>query len=258
MMIRLLKNKTLTQGQGGFTLIEVLIALAITGIISTAVVITIYQMQSVSASHYAHITAVNQVQNGLHYINRDVQSSQTIVPQGSLGFPLSLTWVSWDTNDTNNVTYSLASDPPLTTFKLVRQFQLNQSPSTTSTVARFIVSYPFFSTTVAVAAAPGNTVLKVASTSSFPATASLVLPGETLPVTYSSKTSNSFTGIPSYGSGSITLAHSIGQSVTTYSSYTSYDSLNHKVILQLTSDVPSVSKQDEETRQLVIIPRPGS
>jgi len=85
-----------------------------------------------------------------------------------------------------------------------------------------------------------------------------VLPGETLPVTYSGKTSNSFTGIPSYGSGSITLAHSIGQSVATYSSFSSYDSMNHKLILQLTSDVPSASQQREETRQLVIIPRPGS
>jgi hypothetical protein len=191
-------------------------------------------------------------------MNRDVQSAQTITPQGSLGFPLGLTWVSWDTNDTNQVTYSLASDSPLLTYKLVRQFQLNQGPLVISTVARFIVSYPFCSTTVAVAVSPGNTVLKVANTSSFPPTASLVLPGEPLPVTYSGKTSTSFTGIPSYGCGSITLSHAVGQSVTTYSSYSSYDYADHKLILQLTSDVSVGGNQDEETRQLVIIPRPGS
>lgn len=248
------------KSQRGFTLLETMISLCITGFVALSVVTTIYQLQGISDLHFAHITAVTQVENAIHYMNRDVQSAQIITPQGTQGFPLSLTWVSWDTNDTNKVTYSLVNDtPPLTTYQLVRKFQLNQNPSTSTTIARYIVSYPSCATTVAViAASPGNTVLHVVSTSSFPSTASLVLPGEPIPVTYSGKTSNSFTGIPSSGSGSITITHAIGQSVTTYSSYSSYDSADHKLILQLTSDTPVGGKQDEETRQLVIIPRPGS
>ena len=241
--------------QDGFTLIETLIALVISGIVAASVASTMYQFQSASNSHYVQVTAVTQVENGVHYMNRDVQSAQTVTPQGTFGFPLSLSWVDWDTNVTNTVTYSLQSDtPPLTTYSLMRT--LNQNPS--STVARFIVSYPSCSTTVTVNATAKSAVLRVVSTTAFPPVGALQLPGEPLPVTYSSKTSTSFTGIPTSGCGSLTLAHSIGESVTTYSSYCSYSSADHKFILQLTSNVGHQGKQQEEARQLVIIPRPGS
>jgi prepilin-type N-terminal cleavage/methylation domain-containing protein len=256
------------KNRNGFTLIETLVALAITGVVAAAVTTTIYQLQSVSNSHYAHIMAVTQVENGVQYMNRDVQSAQIITPHGNFGFlgsdgGLVLSWVSWDTNDNNTVTYKLEPDPNLPPYSpptdiLTRQFQLNQNTPIKSTVARFIVNQPICNTYVAVAASPGDSVLKVASTSAFPPVGALVLPGEPLPITYSGKTSSSFTGIPISGSGSLTLAHAIGQSVTTRSSYCSYDSADHKLILQLTSDVAQGGKQQEETRQLVIIPRPGS
>jgi prepilin-type N-terminal cleavage/methylation domain-containing protein len=241
--------------RNGFTLIETLIALAITGVVAAAVVTTMYQVQNVSNLHYANIIAVSQVENAVHYMNRDIQSAQVVAPHGAFGFPLNLTWVDWNTNVTNTVTYSLQSDtPPLTTYSIVRT--LNQDPSTT--IARFIVSYPFCNTIVTDAAAPGNTVLKVASTSAFTTVGSLQLSGEPLPVTYSGKTPTSFIGIPLSGSGSLTSAHAIGESVTTYSSYCSYDSAINQVVVQITSDVARGGKRQEERRQLVINPRPGS
>lgn len=243
------------KNRNGFTIIETMIALAITGVIAAAVTTTIHQLLSISNIQYTHIKTVTQVENGVDSMNRDVQSAQTVTPQGTYGFPLNLTWVDWNTNVTNTVSYALISDPPpLTTCSLTRTF--NQDPSTT--IARFIVSYPYCSTTAAASASPGNTLLRVASTSAFPPVGSLILAGEPLPVTYSGKTTSSFTGIPKSGSGSLTLAHAIGESVTTYSSYCSYNSANHQFILQLTSDVTQGDKQQEEMRQLVIIPRPGS
>jgi prepilin-type N-terminal cleavage/methylation domain-containing protein len=246
------------KNQGGFTLIELLVSLALTGVVSTGVATAMYELQRVADSHFTHMTAVTQVENALHYMNRDVQSSQTVNPQGTFGFPLALSWVDWDTGDTNLVTYDLASDPHLTTFKLTRQFQLNQEAPATSTVAQFIISHPYCSTSISNESTIGSTVLKVADSSAFPPVGALVLPGERLPVTYSGKTSNSFTGIPKSGSGSLTLVHSAGQVVTTYSSYSSYDSANHKLIVQLTSYVARGRQQTEEKRQIVIVPRPGS
>ena len=82
-MTNTIKNAKLRKGQSGLTLIEVLVAMAITGVVSAAVVSTLYQLQAVSASHYARIMAVNQVENAIQYINRDVQSSQTITPHGT-------------------------------------------------------------------------------------------------------------------------------------------------------------------------------
>lgn len=247
--------------QNGITLIETMIALTITGVIASGVATTLYQLQGISNSHFAHVMAVNQVENAVHYINRDVQCSQTVEPNsqaGSHGFPLNLTWNSWDTNDINKVTYNLESDAPLSTYELTRQFQLNQDAATKSTLARFIISYPAGSTVVNEASSPGNTVLKVANTSAFPSVGALILPDEPLPVTYFSKTATSFTGIPTHGCGSLTIAHNTGQSVTTYSSYNSYSSADHKLILQITSCVNQSGKQTEEVRQMVIVPRPGS
>jgi hypothetical protein len=134
--------------------------------------------------------------------------------------------------------------------------KLNSNPTTT--VADSVVFYPLCVTTVAVAVSPRDTVIQVASTSAFPPVGALVLASEPSPVTYSGKTSTSFTGIPHSGSGSITLAHAVGQSVIMYSTYSSYDSANHKLMLQITSNVSHGGKQIPETRQLVIIPRPGS
>jgi Tfp pilus assembly protein PilV len=241
--------------QGGLSLVETMIALGLTGIVSVSVASTMFQFRNASNSQYAQIMAVTQVENGVHYMNRDVQSAQTVTPQGTYGFPLSLSWVDWDTNITNTVIYSLQSEAaPLTTFSLMRTF--NQNPS--SAVAKFIVSYPSCSTTLTLDTPAKSTVLQVADTATFPPIGALQIAGEPLPVTYSGKTSNSFTGIPASGSGSLTLAHAIGEFVTAYSSYCSYDSAEHKFILQLTSIVGRQGKQQEETRQLVIIPRPGS
>jgi prepilin-type N-terminal cleavage/methylation domain-containing protein len=250
--------KMIYKNQGGFTLIELLIALAITGVVSTGIATAMYELKRVGDVHYTHMTAINQVENSLHYINRDVQSSQTISPQGNFGFPLSLTWVSWDTGDINKVTYDLVSDPPLTTYNLTRQFQLNQDTPTTTSVGRFIISHPYCYTSVNDISVIGSSVLKVVDTSAFPPVGALSLPGERLPITYSGKTANSFIGIPRSGSGSLTLSHSVGENVTTYSSYSSYDSANHKLVVQLTSCVGRGSQQTEEKRQIVIVPRPGS
>jgi prepilin-type N-terminal cleavage/methylation domain-containing protein len=119
--------------QVGFTLIETLVALAISGFLAVGIITTIYQLQSISNSHYAHMTAVKQVENSVHYLIRDVQESQTVAPQGSQGFPLNLSWISWDTNDTISITYSLQNG------ELVRSYQLNSNPPVITAIARFIV-----------------------------------------------------------------------------------------------------------------------
>lgn len=125
--------------QKGFTLIELLIAIGISSFVMAGVVTTLYQFQSISNSHFVHIVAVDQVENAVHYINRDAQGAQGVTTGAAWGFPLSLTWVSWDTGDTNTVTYLLQQDSPLSTYKLMRKFQLNQNTPTTTTVARYIV-----------------------------------------------------------------------------------------------------------------------
>jgi prepilin-type N-terminal cleavage/methylation domain-containing protein len=122
--------------QQGFTLIEVMIALAIGGMLATGVGMAIYQVFNVNSITNARIQAVKQVENANFYINRDVQMAQTITPQGGQGFPLVLSWTDWDTCNSNQVTYSLQNG------NLVRQYRLNLGAPTSLTVARFINSSP--------------------------------------------------------------------------------------------------------------------
>jgi hypothetical protein len=70
------------------------------------------------------------------------------------------------------------------------------------------------STTIATSSAsPGNTTLHVANTAGFKPTGTLLIPGEPALVAYSGITANTFTGIPSTGTGRITVSHAIGQAV---------------------------------------------
>lgn len=122
--------------QSGFTLIELLIAMAIAGLLAIGISVAISQIFNVNSIDNARIQAVKQVENALHYINRDAQMAQTVAPQGSQGFPLTLSWVAWDSCDSNQVTYTLQNG------NLIRQFQLNSEPPTNLTVARSIDGAP--------------------------------------------------------------------------------------------------------------------
>ena len=93
--MKLLKLRTSITNQKGFTLVELLISLAITAVISSAITLSISQVFSVSIASKNRMEAVKQVENGLHYINRDAQMASSIVPTSN-DFPLILTWNEWN------------------------------------------------------------------------------------------------------------------------------------------------------------------
>ena len=104
---------SINKKQRGFTLIELIIALAITGAITGGISMSIFQTLNYNARSNARMVAVKQVENAIHYINRDVQMAQIIEPAADPdpdGFDLILTWVEWEGNIENVVTYSLDTD----------------------------------------------------------------------------------------------------------------------------------------------------
>jgi prepilin-type N-terminal cleavage/methylation domain-containing protein len=107
--MRLPRLGLLNRGQKGFTLIELVIALAITGAITSGITMSIFQTLNYDARGKARMVAVKQVENAVHHIIRDVQMAQIVEPDLSTdGFPLTLTWVEWD-NTENEVIYSKAA-----------------------------------------------------------------------------------------------------------------------------------------------------
>ncbi|MEE9583211.1 MAG: type II secretion system protein [Dehalococcoidales bacterium] len=98
------------RNQRGFAMIELLVALAITGLISGGLTMTIFQLLSGNAQSSNQMNVVRQVQNAGYWISQDAQMGQTITPDGgATGFPLVLSWTDWD-GALNEVTYTITGE----------------------------------------------------------------------------------------------------------------------------------------------------
>lgn len=97
--------------QRGFTLVGLLGALAITGLIAGGITTAISQVFIFNMRTTAHMTAIKQVESAVHWISRDAQMAKTItVDPGDTGFPLILTWTDYgEGGATQTVTYTIDS-----------------------------------------------------------------------------------------------------------------------------------------------------
>jgi prepilin-type N-terminal cleavage/methylation domain-containing protein len=128
--MKLPKLWSLRENQKGFTLIEVLAVLAITGIMGLGVAMATSQVVNQGGRNSDYTTASRHTLNAIHWVGRDIQMSQTIEPDGVWGFPLTLSWVEWD-NSSHQVTYSISAED-----KLMRSYSGNGSMETV--VAEYI------------------------------------------------------------------------------------------------------------------------
>jgi prepilin-type N-terminal cleavage/methylation domain-containing protein len=120
------------KNQLGFTLTELILAIAIAGIITGGITMTIFQVFSGSARTSNHMTAVRQVQNAGYWVSLDTQMAKIVDAPGATGFPLTLTWTDW-ANDDHQVVYSLLADN-----KLQRSHSINDGTAETAIIAEYI------------------------------------------------------------------------------------------------------------------------
>jgi type II secretory pathway pseudopilin PulG len=98
-----LRGCKLHRNQAGFMLVEVMAAVAITGILALGVSVSTGQLLNQTSRDRDYTSASRYATNALYWMSRDALMSQNTT--GEAGFPatspLCLKWTSWD-----NITYS--------------------------------------------------------------------------------------------------------------------------------------------------------
>lgn len=97
--------------QRGLTLVEMLIAIVLVGIITSGITMTVSHVMLRSSQTRYHMTAVRQVQSAGYWLSRDALQAQKMTapdtsseyPPGT-NFPLTLEW-KWDDTDTIVIYY---------------------------------------------------------------------------------------------------------------------------------------------------------
>jgi len=126
----------INKGQKGFTLIEVLVALAVTGLITGSITMVISQVLTGNVRTSNHMTAVRQVQNAGYWISRDAQMAQTVDTGEFSGFPLTLTWTEYGVDgDEHQVVYTLADN------KLQREHYTNRATNPAPDATTFVADH---------------------------------------------------------------------------------------------------------------------
>ena len=104
-----MKTKELKKDERGFTLVELLVAIAIVGIITLGITMTISQIWTINIDASNHMIAVRQVQQAGKEVSKDVLQAQNVTCDGSDGFSLTLAWEDWEGTD-NVVVYTIEDD----------------------------------------------------------------------------------------------------------------------------------------------------
>jgi prepilin-type N-terminal cleavage/methylation domain-containing protein len=131
--------KRLKKGQRGFTLIEVLIVIGLTGLISVGLTTTIMQVLTMSHHTANRMTAVRQVQQAGFWVSPDVQMAQPdkVDDNPSSGKFLVLNWTAQDGKE-HEVDYTLENMPSSEFKILLRKHYIDTALDSTTKVAEYI------------------------------------------------------------------------------------------------------------------------
>ena len=116
--------RAIHKNQRGFTLIELVIAIAITSIITGGITMTIFQVFNINSISTNHMIAVRQVQDVGFWVSRDALMAQSTTVTGITGFPITLTWTDYVSGDEYQVVYTLVGG------QLQREHYTNYDPVT--------------------------------------------------------------------------------------------------------------------------------
>ncbi|MCJ7743045.1 MAG: prepilin-type N-terminal cleavage/methylation domain-containing protein [Dehalococcoidales bacterium] len=95
------------RNEKGITLVELLVAMLVTGIITASITGTLWQVFTINSRSLNHMTAIRQTQSAGYWVSHDALMAQSITTSGTAsGLPMTLTWTDWD-GTPHKVTYSI-------------------------------------------------------------------------------------------------------------------------------------------------------
>jgi len=265
--------RLINKNQKGFTLIELMVAIAISSVITGGITMTIFQVIIGSARTNNHMIAVRQAQNAGYWVSHDAQMAQSVGLGASSGFPLTLTWTDWNTNNVYTVIYSLVGN------KLQQDHYTNKAtnptPDATTIVAQFIDPTKTKCEAGGAFTLPDNgdaftiTGGTVADSGTITVTAGSISVTTTGTATYNAVTGAWTTPA---ASGTVKVTASAASTAGVWTSATASakvaittdtGTLNAAVTggaytLTVTVSVGTVSQQQSETRVYEIVPRPSA
>jgi prepilin-type N-terminal cleavage/methylation domain-containing protein len=130
--------------QGGFTLLELIIAIAIAGLITAGITVAIMQILTINTRASNHMVAVRQVQQAGKEVSKDtLQAQPNKIDDQPSGAFLALNWTDWQGGN-NTVVYTLKPMPSSPDLRMLhRSYAINGTPEVTapSIVAEYIDPY---------------------------------------------------------------------------------------------------------------------
>ncbi len=124
-----MRIRLLHKDQRGLTLVELMVVIAIAGLITGGIATTIFQVFNINTRSSNHMLAVRQVQQAGDSVSRDVLQAQNVDTEPEL---LKATWVDWETGNAHEVIYTVEDD------KLWRSHSTNDGDPTVTYVAEYI------------------------------------------------------------------------------------------------------------------------
>lgn len=126
--------KRIHKDQRGLTIIELLVVVILTSLITTAITTTFFQVFNMNARTANHMSAISQVQQAGKLVSEDILEAQAIDDSPAGGEFLILGWNS--TGETHEVTYTLEDG------ELWRSESIDGQPPLETRVAEYINSDP--------------------------------------------------------------------------------------------------------------------
>jgi len=104
-----MKVRRLNKDQKGFSLLELVIAIALTGLITAAITTTVFQVFNMNTRSANRMTAVSQVQHVGKIVSEDILEANIVDAEDDPDTPelLTLTREDFATNSTHEVVYTL-------------------------------------------------------------------------------------------------------------------------------------------------------